>query len=150
MNIKEDLRDLRTISKIIDSKIRQMEQLKKYYTTVRAFDYSKEKTTGGAKKDFTDTVNKIMDLECEINSDIDNLINKKKNIDDFVKNVLSGTEYSIIQMRYFEELKWEEIAIRLNYDYSWVLRLHGKALQELNKEATKSNYNICYNGIVKN
>ena len=150
MNIKEELRELRTISKIIDSKIRQMEQLKKYYTTVRAFDYSKEKITGGVKNDFTDTVNKIVDLENEITRDIDELIDRKNKMNDFIKSTLSGNEYSIIQMRYFEELKWEEIAIRLNYDYSWVLRLHGKALQELNKEATKSNYNICYNGIVKN
>lgn len=134
MNIKEELRELRTISKIIDSKIRQMEQLKKYYTTVRAFDYSKEKTTGGVKKDFTDTVNKIVDLECEINSDIDNLINKKKYLDDFVKNVLSGIEYSIIQMRYFEELKWEEIALNINHEYRYTLKLHGKALQKLNKK----------------
>lgn len=134
MNIKEELRDLRTISKIIDSKIRQMEQLKKYYTTVRAFDYSKEKITGGTKKDFTDTVNKIVDLEYEINNDIDKLINKKKYLDDFVKNVLSGTEYSIIQMRYFEELKWEEIALNINHEYRYTLKLHGKALQKLNKK----------------
>lgn len=150
MGIKEELKDLRVISKIIDSKNRQLAQLKRYCTTIKSFDYTKEKTNGGKKQDFSDTVDKIIDLENEINKDIDNLINKKKNIDDFVKNVLSGTEYSIIQMRYFEELKWEEIAIKLNYDYSWVLRLHGKALQKLNKEATKSNYNMCYNGIVKN
>ena len=134
MNIKEELRELRTISKIIDSKIRQMEQLKKYYTTVRAFDYSKEKITGGVKNDFTDTINKIVDLEYDINNDIDHLINKKKYLDDFVKTVLSGIEYSIIQMRYFEELKWEEIALNINHEYRYTLKLHGKALQKLNKK----------------
>ena len=133
MNIKEELRELRTISKIIDSKIRQMEQLKKYYTTVRAFDYSKEKITGGVKNDFTDTVNKIIDLEKEITKDIDELIDRKNKMNSFVRSVLSGTEYLIIQMRYFEDKRWEEIALKVNHEYRYTLKLHGKALQKLKK-----------------
>ncbi len=134
MGIKEELKELRVISKIIDSKNRQLSQLKRYYTTVKAFDYSKEKVSGGQKQDFTNTVNKIVDLENEITRDIDALADKKIAMDKFVKSVLSGTEYLIIQMRYFEGRKWEEIAIRINHEYSWVHRLHGKALKKLNKQ----------------
>ena len=137
MNIKEELRELRTISKIIDSKIRQMEQLKKYYTTVRAFDYSKEKTTGGVKKDFTDTVNKIVDLENEITRDIDELIDRKNKMNDFIKSTLSGNEYIVIQMRYFDEYDWIEIAIQLNYTIDNIYKIHGKALFKLNKVYSK-------------
>ena len=137
MNIKEELRELRTISKIIDSKIRQMEQLKKYYTTVRAFDYSKEKITGGAKKDFTDTVNKIVDLENEITRDIDELIDRKNKMNDFIKSTLSGNEYIVIQMLYFDEYDWIEIAIQLNYTIDNIYKIHGKALFKLNKVYSK-------------
>lgn len=137
MNIKEELRELRTISKIIDSKIRQMEQLKKYYTTVRAFDYSKEKTTGCVKKDFTDTVNKIVDLENEITRDIDELIDRKNKMNDFIKSTLSGNEYIVIQMRYFDEYDWIEIAIQLNYTIDNIYKIHGKALFKLNKVYSK-------------
>lgn len=137
MNIKEELRELRTVSKIIDSKIRQMEQLKKYYTTVRAFDYSKEKMTGGAKKDFTDTVNKIIDLEKEITKDIDELIDRKNKMNEFIKSTLSGNEYIVIQMRYFDEYDWIEIAIQLNYTIDNIYKIHGKALFKLNKVYSK-------------
>lgn len=133
MGIKEELKELRVISKIIDSKNRQLSQLKRYYTTLQGIDYSKEKLSGGLKCDFTDTVNKIIVLEKEITADIDALADKKQEMDKFVKNVLTGTEYLIIQMRYFEEKKWEEIALKINHEYRYTLKLHGKALQKLKK-----------------
>lgn len=137
MGIKEELKDLRVISKIIDSKNRQLAQLKRYCTTIKSFDYSKEKINGGKKQDFSDTVDKIIDLENEINKDIDNLIDKKIKMNDFIKSVLSGNEYAVIQMRYFEELNWLEIAIKLNYTEINIYKIHGKALYKLNKVYSK-------------
>ena len=137
MGIKEELKDLRVISKIIDSKNRQLAKLKRYCTTIKSFDYSKEKTNGGKKQDFSDTVDKIIDLENEINNDIDDLIDKKIKMNDFIKSVLSGNEYAVIQMRYFEELNWLEIAIKLNYTEINIYKIHGKALYRLNKVYSK-------------
>lgn len=137
MGIKEELKDLRVISKIIDSKNRQLAQLKRYCTTIKSFDYSKEKINGGKKQDFSDTVDKIIDLENEINKDIDDLIDKKTKMNDFTKSVLSGNEYAVIQMRYFEELNWLEIAIKLNYTEINIYKIHGKALYKLNKVYSK-------------
>ena len=137
MGIKEELKDLRVVSKIIDSKERQLSQLKRYCTTIKSFDYSKEKINGGKKQDFSDTVDKIIDLENEINKDIDDLIDKKIKMNDFIKSVLSGNEYAVIQMRYFEELNWLEIAIKLNYTEINIYKIHGKALFKLNKVYSK-------------
>jgi DNA-directed RNA polymerase sigma-28 factor sigma-D len=137
MGIKEELKDLRVISKIIDSKNRQLAQLKRYCTTIKSFDYSKEKINGGKKQDFSDTVDKIIDLENEINKDIDDLIDKKIKMNDFIKSVLAGNEYAVIQMRYFEELNWLEIAIKLNYTEINIYKIHGKALYKLNKVYSK-------------
>ena len=137
MGIKEELKDLRVVSKMIDSKERQLSQLKRYCTTIKSFDYSKEKINGGKKQDFSDTVDKIIDLENEINKDIDDLIDKKIKMNDFIKSVLSGNEYAVIQMRYFEELNWLEIAIKLNYTEINIYKIHGKALFKLNKVYSK-------------
>ena len=137
MGIKEELKDLRVVSKIIDSKERQLSQLKRYCTTIKSFDYSKEKIKGGQKQDFSDTVDKIIDLENEINRDIDELTDKKNKMNDFIKSVLSGNEYAVIQMRYFEELNWLEIAIKLNYTEINIYKIHGKALYKLNKVYSK-------------
>ena len=137
MSIKEELKELRVISKIIDSKERQISQLKRYYTTIKGFDYSREKFNGGQKQDFTDTVNKIIDLENEITKDIDELIDRKIKMNEFIKSTLSGNEYIVIQMRYFDEYDWIEIAIQLNYTIDNIYKIHGKALFKLNKVYSK-------------
>ena len=137
MSIKDELKELRVISKIIDSKERQLSQLKRYYTTIKGFDYSRKKFNGGQKQDFTDTVNKIIDLENEINRDIDELIDKKNKMKEFIKSTLSGNEYIVIQMRYFDEYDWIEIAIQLNYTIDNIYKIHGKALFKLNKGYSK-------------
>ena len=137
MGIKEELKDLRVVPKIIDSKNRQLAQLKRYCTTIKSFDYSKEKIKGCQKQDFSDTVDKIIDLENEINRDIDELIDKKIKMNEFIKSTLSGNEYAVIQMRYFEELSWLEIAIKINYTEINIYKIHGKALYKLNKVYSK-------------
>lgn len=51
-------------------------------------------------------------------------------------DLISDTDLKfLLETRYLQRMKWEEIATLLSCSYRWVLRLHGKALQELSKEA---------------
>ncbi|EJP19919.1 hypothetical protein HMPREF1142_1690 [Peptostreptococcaceae bacterium AS15] len=79
----------------------------------------------------TDTVTKIIYSENEITKDIDELIDRKNKMDKFIKSTLSGNEYIVIQMRYFNEYDWIEIAINLNYTIDNIYKIHGKALYKL-------------------
>ena len=85
----------------------------------------------------TDTVTKIIYSENEITKDIDELIDRKNKMDKFIKSTLSGNEYIVIQMRYFDEYDWIEIAIQLNYTIDNIYKIHGKALYKLNKVYSK-------------
>ena len=38
------------------------------------------------------------------------------------------TEREILSRRYLLEQRWEKISVEMNYDYRYVLKLHGKAL----------------------
>lgn len=77
MGIKYELFNLRQLSRTIDAKERELAQVRRYYKTLQGIDYSKEKLSGGLKCDFTNTVDKIIDLEREITADIDELCDKK-------------------------------------------------------------------------
>ena len=45
---------------------------------------------------------------------------------------ISDEKYKLLlQLRYIDLLKWEEIADRLECDVRWVYRMHGKALRML-------------------
>lgn len=38
-------------------------------------------------------------------------------------------EQEVLRMRYIKGMKWEEVAIKMNYSYRGVLKIHGKALE---------------------
>lgn len=42
--------------------------------------------------------------------------------------VPNPTEQEILSRRYLLEQRWEKISVEMNYDYRYVLKLHGKAL----------------------
>ena len=41
------------------------------------------------------------------------------------------TEREVLIRRYLLGETWEKIAVKMNYNYRWVLRIHGKALENL-------------------
>ncbi len=133
MSIKEDLFNIRQLSRTIDAKERELVQVRRYYKTLQGIDYSKEKLSGGLKSDFTDTVDKIIDLEREITVDIDELCDKKEYLNKQLKKILFGEEYLIIQMYFFEEMNNEEIAVKINRSYSTVKRTKRKAFEKILK-----------------
>ena len=133
MSIKEDLFNIRQLSRTIDAKERELAQVRRYYKTLQGIDYSKEKLSGGLKCDFTNTVDKIIDLEREITVDIDELCDKKEYLNKQLKKILFGEEYLIIQMYFFEEMNNEEIAVKINRSYSTVKRTKKKAFEKILK-----------------
>ena len=38
-------------------------------------------------------------------------------------------EQEVLRLRYIKGLKWEEVALKMNYSWKWVHKIHGRALQ---------------------
>ena len=83
-------------------------------------------------------ISKIVDLETEINTEIDKLVEKRKEIESVIRAVEDSTLRTLLEYRYINGKKWEEIALMMGYDYRWVLRLHGRALELVDEKAIKS------------
>ena len=87
---------------------------------------------GGETSDkIQSAVESMMEIEDQINVDIDELVKIKAEIVGAIKTVSDETLQNILYLRYIRCRKWEQIAIDLNYDYRYVLKLHGRALQRL-------------------
>ena len=80
-----------------------------------------------------ETVVKIIDLEREIDRDIDALVNLKREIMRVVNRIESAEYKTILEMRYLQFKKWEQIALLMSTDLRWVYRMHGRALNEVQK-----------------
>ena len=87
----------------------------------------------GAKSKMAEAVEKCVDMEAEINSLIDELIETKKNVIQTIEQLDSPTEYNVLHMRYIQYLSLQEIADHYHKDYSWATTTHGRALKSVRK-----------------
>lgn len=129
---KEKLKEIIYLNDRIDSKLRQLEELKLTRESIKGIDYSIDKVQTGPTSSIENTIIKIVDYEQEISKDMEKLINMKNNASKEI-NEIQGIYGTILEMRYLECMRWEEIAYRLNYGIRHVYKLHGQALKELKK-----------------
>lgn len=79
-------------------------------------------------------VAKIVEAEERLDAEITMLIATELDVERTIKSVEDERLSSILYRRYICGNKWEEIAVSLNIEYRWLLRLHGRALQEIKKK----------------
>ena len=93
---------------------------------------------GGGKGGGTQgAISKIVDLETEINAEIDKLVEKRKEIEGIIRAVEDNILRTLLEYRYINGKKWEEIALMMGYDYRYILKIHGKALSLLPSDLGK-------------
>ena len=72
-------------------------------------------------------------MQCEINKDIDNLVDLKEEISQVIAGVEQTDLRMILEKRYLCFHSWEKIASEMFYDLRWLHRLHGRALESTGK-----------------
>ncbi len=133
MNPKEYLSQVRKYDRLINNKLEIISSLRSLATSVSVELKSDVVQSSGTKDKMANTIDRIVDLEREIDADIDQLVNLKREIMSVIDKVEDPILIDILYKRYFRYEKWEEIAIEMNYSYRQVTRLHGQALQEVRK-----------------
>ena len=141
MNAKEYLSQAIWLDRLIQNKLEQKELLETMAQKVTV-DFTKEKVSGGnsvASPMEAATV-KLVDLNHEINGDIDQLIDLKKEILETINRVEDPSYQLLLEMRYINNKSWDDVARDMGYDKRYTMKLHGRALKEINeilKEDTK-------------
>ena len=80
----------------------------------------------------------IVDLQKELEGEIQELIHTQQEVGLAIYELVDDpTLKTVLELRYLNFTRWEEMAVRLNYAYRWVQRLHSRALYTA-KEAAKS------------
>lgn len=80
----------------------------------------------------------IMAIEEDIRKEILMLQKDRALIQEAINLVDDEDLKQLLEARYLNELKWEEIAVLLGYSYRWVLRLHGKSLKNISQKAKEA------------
>ena len=87
--------------------------------------------SSGVKSKMAEAVEKCVDMEAEINSLIDRLIDVKREIVSTIEYVENPTEYNLLHMRYIQKMDLQEIADRYDREYTWATTCHGRALKSV-------------------
>lgn len=87
--------------------------------------------SSGAKSKMADAIIKCVDMEAEIDSLIDNLIDTKREVIQVIERLDSPTEYNVLHMRYIQYKSLQEIADYYGMEYGWATTTHGRALKSV-------------------
>lgn len=131
MTAKQYLRQAYRLNELINSHIREVEQLRLISTSLPGTDFSQERVQGGMLPGdrMPNIIAKIVDLESQINREIDSFIDLKKEIHDAIDKVANCNEKLVLRYRYIEFLTWEQIAEQMNYSITQIHRIHANSLQ---------------------
>ena len=136
--IKQQLRQLKQLNNIVQSKLDEIETLNSL--AQRMTNVSKniliQKSTPQDK--LSELIPKIVDLKNELKKDVDNLLNLKLDIIQKINNVENNDYKLLLTLRYLNFKTWEEIAVEMDYSYQWIHVLHGRALIYLSKRVDRN------------
>ena len=76
-------------------------------------------------------MDKVLEIEAEINREIDELQEVCRGIKTVLGQLEDDTLRLLMEYRYLDGLTFEEIAVKMHYSWRWVIKLHGKALAEI-------------------
>ena len=136
MTPKEYLSQIRKLKLLIEQRQKELDLLaEKNLSALSGIDYSrisvKGARSGGAP--FEQTAIKAADLGEEVATLIRKYTDLQHKIIGEIQ-ALDRPEYmQVLYARYVENKRLEEIAHEMNYDYNYIRRLHGRALQAFGK-----------------
>lgn len=135
MTVKEYLEQAYRIDERIESKLTQIESLKSLATRVTSVFSDMPHSSTPDNQRLEKTIVEIIDLENEILDDIDKLVKVKYEVQNTINSISDIRQRLILEMRYLRLMTWEQIAIELSLDLSWVHRLHGRALKKFSEKS---------------
>lgn len=130
MTKKEFLNQYLNAEKEIGIKLDQISRLRELSTKITQ-TLTPDKVKSNSENRLESSVSKIVDIEREIGASIDQLERTRLQVESVINSVPNVNQRNVLRLRYISGMKWEQIAVKLNYDYRWVLRLHGKALNKI-------------------
>lgn len=136
MTAKEYLGQAYRLDQRINSKLEQVLSLRDL--TTKATATMSDMPGGGSRNVYKmqDIIAKIIDLENEINADIDQLVDLKREMVATIKSVTDPECQTLLELRFLCFKTWEQIAVDVGYSIQHIYRLRDKALTQIIPPAT--------------
>ena len=131
MTAKEYLNQAYWLDRRIDSKLEQLSALRDTATKTTAVMDGEVVSHTRNVHSLQDVIAKIIDMQEEINSDIDALVDLKRDIMRTIREIEDPEAQTVLELRYLCFKRWEEISVIMNYSVRRVYQIHDEALEKL-------------------
>ena len=131
MNAKDFLQQPKKLDMMIVNKLAEQRQWRDVALGITANMEGERVQSAGTQSRMADAVEKCVDMETEINSLIDSLIETKREVIQTIEKLDSPVEYDVLHRRYIQYISLQDIADHYHKDYGWATTVHGRALKSL-------------------
>ncbi len=129
MTVKEYLSRAFYLDMSIKSKAMQIAELEALATKVNAALSPIKVQTSKDDHKMESTVIKMHEYQEELDNDMSKLIQVKKETKAAIDTVDNDEYRVLLEFRYLSSMRWEEIAVEMNYSLEHTFRMHRKALK---------------------
>ena len=137
MKAKDYLEQIRNTRTMLELKLEEKKEQKATIENVKGMQITERVQTSPKNDAMDNAILKLNKIDDDINRTIDKLRYKIKEVEDTIDRVKDIKHHEVLFRRYVLNQKWEQIAVCMNYDMRWVQKLHGRALQEVDKMINK-------------
>ena len=113
----------------INRKLRRLEGLREAATRTTATVQEDVVSRTRNVHPMADIIDRMVDMEHEIDEDIDRLVSVKEELSKTISQVDDPVYQSVLELRYVCFKEWDEIAQVLNYNKRTPYKIHAKALE---------------------
>ena len=125
---KDYLGQVELIDSIIRNKLIEQRQWREVALGITANMGGERVQSTGRPSKMADAVDKIVDMERDIDRYVDMLIDAKKEVIQTLEQLDNPTYYNLLHLRYIQFKDLAEIAEQYNKEYGWATTTHGRAL----------------------
>jgi DNA-directed RNA polymerase specialized sigma subunit len=129
---QEYLEQVDKLNAMIENKMAEAQQWRDVALGITTSTEGERVQSSGSQQKMADAIDRVVDLQAEINGMIDRMINLKQEIIRSIEQ-LNATEYDVLHKRYIQGMTFDEIGAAKHKSKSWATTVHGRALQNLNK-----------------
>lgn len=135
MKAKEYLNEIRYLDKMIKNKLDEINNLKDQMTHISVTFTGEEQVQHDRNvHSLEKAIAKMIDLQDELTCDLAELQAKKAEAFHIIDSIEDKDMSRLLYLRYFKYETWEKIAVEMNFSIRQIYRLHGNALQLVDKK----------------
>ena len=131
MDTKEFLSQPKRLDLQIKNKLIEKQQWRDLALGITANMEGERVQSSGSQQKMQDAIIKCVDMEAEIDSLIDRLIDKKKEVIEVIEQVDSPIEYDVLHRIYIQYETLQDVADHYHKEYGWATTTHGRALKSV-------------------